>query len=315
MSKPLSYRWIGGLLLCLWVFSAAEAVTRNGFLLDGATVPMDDILRGGPPRDSIPAIDQPKYIASSAADFLTDADRILGIEIAGEARAFPIKILDWHEIVNDRIADQAVMISYCPLCGTGMAFSAQVGERELQFGVSGLLYQSDVLFYDRETESLWSQIMGQAVSGELRGQSLTGLPVFHTSWADWRERYPHTLVLSTETGFSRDYTRSPYAGYTETRRLYFRVNHKAPATYHPKEQVMGLTIGETFKAYPFSELAKHGQTAFEDTVAGKKITVHWDDTARSAYVTDATGQTLVTTVSFWFAWFTFHPETAVYKAS
>ena len=195
---------IGGLLLLAAVTTSGQSL--NGFDLSNASLPVSQILSGGPPRDGIPAIDRPRFIAARQAAFLGDDDRVLGVYHKGIARAYPIRILNWHEIVNDQFAGEAVVVSFCPLCGTGTAFSTLHGKAKT-FGVSGLLYNSDLLLYDRETESLWSQIAATAISGPLRGEGLTLLPVAHTTWADWRKRYPDTTVLSTDTGYSRDYQR------------------------------------------------------------------------------------------------------------
>lgn len=143
------------------------------------------------------------------------------------------------------------------------------------FGVSGLLYNSDVLLYDRETESLWPQMLTKAVTGPMKGQNLTMLPVRHTSWVEWKKRYPDTLVLSTKTGYFRDYSRNPYSGYGQSQRLYFSVSHIAPNRYHPKERVLGIEVEGHFKAYPFYELNKNLQAKFDDQLAGKKLQIHW----------------------------------------
>ena len=239
---------------------------------------------------------------------------MLGLELNGEARAYPVKILNWHEVVNDRIGGQSLVVSFCPLCGTGVAFSAVVAGRTLAFGVSGLLYNSDVLFYDRQTASLWSQIWARAVSGEMAGQRLTLLPLRHTTWRHWRSRYPTTLVLSTDTGYSRDYQHNPYAGYEKSRRLYFEVNHQAPASYHPKEVVLGIEVDGVFKAYPASELNRQGRASFRDSVNGRELRVHWDVASQSGEIFDGAGQPLVVIRGFWFAWFAFHPATLVFTA-
>jgi hypothetical protein len=137
---------------------AAETRQLNGFILDEPLIPAGAIEKGGPPRDGIPSIDSPLFVAASEASFLDPEDRVLGITQGGKSKAYPVKILNWHEIVNDWLNQQPVVVTYCPLCGSGIAFSAMVGGRRLSFGVSGLLYNSDVLLYDRQTGSLWSQI-------------------------------------------------------------------------------------------------------------------------------------------------------------
>ena len=288
--------------------------TKNGFDLTDALVPINKILSGGPPRDGIPAINQPKFESAVEADWLADKDRVLALVIDGQAKAYPIRILDWHEIVNDKIGKHRFAVTYCPLCGTGVVFAANIADTFLQFGVSGLLYNSDVLLYDRNTESLWSQIMGKAIAGKLKGTRLQQLPVEHTTWKDWRSNHPDTLVLSRDTGSRRNYKRSPYAGYEKTRRLYFKVSHKSPARYHPKERVIGLAINGQFKAYPFEELSKNGKAVFTDEFAGARVEIHWNEEAQSGSVTNESGRVLPVISSFWFAWFTFHPNTEIYTA-
>jgi len=145
-------------------------------------------------------------------------------------------------VVNDRFGADGVAITFCPLCGTGMAFRAGTAAKPVRFGVSGLLYNSDVLLYDRGTLSLWSQLLSKAVSGPLKGRHLDALPVMHTSWADWRARHPRTVVLSRDTGFPRDYGRDPYAAYAESERIMFPVG-RTNRSLHPKERVIGISLG------------------------------------------------------------------------
>ncbi len=303
-----------GLLSTLVFTSCLSASTKNGFDLTAALIPENEILSGGPPRDGIPAINQPKFETAVEATWLRESDRVLALVIEGQAKAYPIRILNWHEIVNDKVGSQHFVVSYCPLCGSGIVFAANIAGTSLQFGVSGLLYNSDVLLYDRNSNSLWSQLMGKAVSGKLKGTRLPQLVATHTSWKDWQEKHPDTLVLSRDTGYRRDYRKSPYSGYERTKRLKFRVSNKAPADYHPKERVIGLEMDGLFKAYPYQELSKNGKAKFSDTFAGQKLNIHWSEQARSGTVTDENGVALPVISSFWFAWFTFHPDTEVYKA-
>ena len=303
------------LLLVFAVIPAlALAATKNGFDVSDALIPEREILSGGPPRDGIPAIYRPMFESVEEASWLHDKDRVLAVVINGEARAYPIRILDWHEIVNDKIGDQYFAVTYCPLCGTGIVFAANAGESALLFGVSGLLYNSDVLLYDRNTESLWSQILGRAISGPLKGTLLPPLAATHTTWEKWVKKYPNTKVLSRETGFNRDYRQGPYEGYENSRRLFFKVSHSAPKTYHPKERVIGIEVDGKFKAYPFKELSTQGLTEFTDQFAGKTFVIEWDEEAQSSGIRDEAGLLLVATTGFWFAWYTFHPETEVFTA-
>lgn len=289
-----------------------QAATKNGFGLDDALVPVREIHSGGPPRDGIPALHLPDVVPAESADYLDDADRVLGIEIRGRARAYPIRILNYHEIVNDVVGGEVITVSWCPLCGSGMAFDAEVGGRALDFGVSGLLYNSDVLMYDRQTESLWSQIMMTAISGEMKGATLAMIPLVHTTWRDWQEKHPHTDVLSDNTGHWRDYGRNPYAGYEDRNRLYFPVSSE-DRSYPRKSLVLGLSLNGLFKAYPFQELDK-GPARINDVVGGELVTVSYDQHNATASVTSNDGREIPATILYWFAWSAFHPETEIYRA-
>lgn len=293
--------------------AVASARTLNGFDLRGALVPASAIEAGGPPRDGIPAINQPRFV-QAARPGLADADRVLGIERRGTARAYPVRILNWHEIVNDRLGDEPIAVTYCPLCGTGIAFDARVGGEAARFGVSGLLYNSDVLLYDRRTESLWSQILGRAIAGPLKGTALTSVPISHTSWAAWRARHPRTEVLSTQTGFQRDYDRDPYDGYDKVPRLMFDVQHR-DQRLPLKAWVMGLVVAGQARAYPFDWLVRRvdAQGRWHDQLGGQRIRIQFDAQARSAEAHDAAGRRLPTITAFWFAWVAFHPGTDLPK--
>ena len=289
----------------------ATAATMNGFDLDGALVPAKEILSGGPPKDGIPAIDKPVFVKASAAKTMHDDDRVLAITRNGISKAYPIRIMNWHEIVNDRFGDESIAVTYCPLCGSGIAFKADVAGKSLKFGVSGLLYNSDVLLFDRQTQSLWSQILSKAVTGSMKGNTLTAVPITHTSWADWRRQQPDTLVLSEDTGFKRDYEDNPYAGYDKREEIIFPVKFRAKG-YHPKEQVFGLKINGKAKAYPFVELAK-GSGEVRDSIDGQNITVRFDKEHKSAQAFDAQGNQIAGVTLFWFAWYTFNPQTTIYR--
>ena len=305
--------------LCLTLLALASAYSyaesKNGFDLSAASVPIDQIMRGGPPRDGIPSIDAPVFTGVDEADFLRSDDRVLGLSINGEAKAYPIKILNWHEIVNDVVGGTAVAITWCPLCGSGVVFASEIGGERRSFGVSGLLYQSDVLLYDRASESLFSQLEAEAISGPLLGQRLRALPVSYSSWSAWRARYPEGLVLTRATGFRRDYDRDPYAGYEQSRQLYFSVNNAAPPLLHPKERVFGISHAGTSKAYPVSELEKLEDSKFRDSVGGAELSFNWNGGLGELQVQTAVGEVLIPTTAFWFAWFTFNPTSAVYQAA
>ncbi len=320
--KPARRRTLRALLAALgggitWpaaaaALPAAAGPSRNGFDLTDALIPAEDIQHGGPPKDGIPAIDAPRFVAGAKAN-LRGSDRVLGIFRNGVARAYPIAILNWHEVVNDRFKDEPVVVTFCPLCGTGMAFIARQPRGALSFGVSGLLYNSDVLLYDRQTNSLWSQLMASAVSGPMKGAKLRAMAIAHTTWADWRARYPQTEVLSEQTGFTRDYGRDPYRDYEQSSQIMFRVR-ASDDRFHPKEYVIGLDLGGVTKAYPFSELARKGGS-FDDDVGGRRVRVEFDAAHRTGRLLDTEGREVPTVIAFWFAWFAFNPTTEVFYAA
>ena len=294
--------------------NAQNSVSKNGFDLSNSSISIDKILSGGPGKDGIPAIDSPIFVTQEKADFIKDTDRVLALELNGVAKAYPINILNWHEIVNDKIGDQSFVVTYCPLCGTGAVFSADVKGKHSRFGVSGLLYNSDVLLYDEHTESLFSQILSKAISGPLVGESLTPLVSTHTTWGKWKELHPDTQLLSTNTGYSRDYTKNPYGDYGSSRVLYFPVSgaKDKPESFHPKETVVGLIDGSNIKMYPFSELDKNGQSEFIDIINGKSYTILWDGVNKSAQIKNNSSQVIPTLQGFYFAWNAFYPESKVY---
>lgn len=302
-------------LLVLFLATPADAAADrlNGFSLKPSRVAIKEILRGGPPRDGIPALDHPSMLAANEADFSND-EWVIGVEWKGEARAYPIQILVWHELVNDTIANRPILVSYCPLCGTGMVFERPVpesmSEEADRFGVSGLLYQSDMLMYDRASESLWSQISAMAITGKRIGERLELLRSTQERWGDWRSAHPNTKVLSRDTGFKRSYGRQPYGNYATTRKLLFPV--RQDRRYHPKMRTIGLRLasGEA-RAYPAAELERRGETLIEN-FEGHKVRISYD-VERKHFAVEAPPEVEVIE-AYWFAWMAFHPDTTVYEA-
>jgi Protein of unknown function (DUF3179) len=185
---------------------------------DGLPAPLVDtgrLLSGGPPPDGIPAIDRPRFLRAADVDFLDPVEPVLVLELGGEERAYPVQILIWHEIVNDTVGGIPVAVTYCPLCNSALAFDRRAAGRVLDFGTSGMLYNSDLVMYDRQTRSLWPQIQGRAVAGVLTGTTLTPYVVSTVSWGEWRAAHPGDWVLSRDTGHRRDYGRNPYTGYDQ----------------------------------------------------------------------------------------------------
>jgi hypothetical protein len=291
------------------MLTAQAAKQLNGFVLEDPLIPARLIQSGGPPRDGIPALTAPDFVSVEDAS-LRGADRVLGVVANGIAKAYPIRIMNYHEIVNDRFADTPVAVTFCPLCGTGIAFHAEAGGAVRTFGVSGLLYNSDVLMYDRQSESLWSQIMGRAISGPAKGAILERLPTRHTSWQDWKSRYPETLVLAAPTGYGRNYRVDPYQGYADSRRVWFPVANKDRRLFS-KAVVIGLALDNRYKAYPFNALPEE-HSLIQDEFAGQQLTIEYDLDATAARVLNSDGEEIPTFTAYWFAWGGFHRDPGLY---
>ncbi|WP_363463887.1 DUF3179 domain-containing protein [Halogeometricum borinquense] len=226
-------------------------------------VPKDDLNRGAS-KDAIPAIVSPKFGSdwSDVDATLDDGELVIGVELDGEARAYPLAVLNWHEIVNDQF-DRPVLVTYCPLCGSAVVAERTVAGDTRTFGVSGYLWQSDLVMYDRESESLWSQVLATAIRGSLTGTQLDLLPSTTTSWGEWRESHPDTSVLlpppvsDTVTGRqTRDYDRNPYLGYETSSRVGIGFNDDVDDRLHPKARVIGVAHGDKAVAYPLSTLSE-----------------------------------------------------------
>lgn len=208
----------------------------------------DSITSGGPGKDGIPAIDNPRFVSSADADFLRDDDQVFGLVRDGETRAYPQLVLVWHEIVNDVIAGERVSITYCPLTGSVVGFAGKAGGRPLTFGTTGNLVNSNLLMYDRVSDSNWPQLLGVAIRGPEKGRRLAGFPLVWTRWGCWRRVHPDTRVLSTKTGYLRSYGSDPYGSYTPLGGYYAGGRPLFPVLatsdrLPPKEVVVGVKAG------------------------------------------------------------------------
>ncbi len=239
-----------------------------------------ELLSGGPSKDGIPAIDEPKFVSvDEAASFLQDREPVIVVEVNGEARAYPVQILIWHEIVNDVVGGVPLAVTYCPLCNSAIAFERDVAGTVYDFGVSGLLRNSDLVMYDRQTDSWWQQFTGEAIVGSLTGTALDVVPASTVSFADFRAAHPAGLVLSRDTGFARDYGRNPYVGYDETANP-FLFQGETDGRLPPAERVVAVELNGETVAYPFSVLTE--RLVLEDTVGGTRIVVLFQPGTASA---------------------------------
>jgi hypothetical protein len=219
------------------------------------TVPLDKILSGGPPQDGIPSIDNPKFQSVQEADeILEDSELVLGLNINGDIRVYPLQILVWHEIVNDVVGDQPVAVTYCPLCFTNQVFNRTLNDgNTVEFGTSGKLYNSNLVMYDRKSNSLWSQALGEGIVGEYAGVKLERIPFDVAYWKEWKELYPESKVLSRDTGSVRPYGADPYGDYYTNDLILFPVAND-DKRLGLKEIIIGLENKDQYKAYKLQEI-------------------------------------------------------------
>lgn len=297
------------LSLFFLTYTIQANVSKNGFDLSDSLISANEIHKGGPPRDGIPSIDNPILIKPEQVDFLNADDKLVSVSIGGTTRAYPLSILVWHEIVNDTINEQAIAVTYCPLCGTAMVFDRTIDGKTVSFGVSGLLYNSDVLMYDRNTESLWSQLMMKAVSGRYKGKYLHLRVSDIMTWESWEADYPQGKVLSTETGYNRDYQRQPYTGYELTSRTYFPVAHEKSLKLRPKEWVAGALIKEQAIAFQLDKFVENEAVTLN--FEGRELNAYYNPKTSTFRLTDvANKKRIPTTHAFAFAWHAFYPDSS-----
>ena len=279
------------------------------------SVPLEDIIGGGPPKDGIPPIDNPKFISiSTASSDVTDDEPGIAVDINGIQRFYPFNILVWHEIVNDTFADQRVLVTYCPLCLSGIVFDPQVNNERVEFGTSGKLWNSNLVMYDRQTDSLWSQVLGEAIVGSMTGTSLEVLPSDQMRFGEWKKANPGGEVLSRDTGATRFYGQDPYGSYYTTPGTYFPVDN-TDSRLAEKDFVLGIVINDQAKAYLPKAVKKLGRV--EDDFAGKTIVAEYDadlDVVRLfEKLEDGTLERINPFPLFWFSWVAIHPDTEVFK--
>jgi len=336
------------LLMSFFSHRDVSDVIRDDDSNSSPLVPLEKIVSGGPPKDGIPSIDKPIFISVEEATFMEDGDIVIGLQYNGIAKAYPLKILVWHEIVNDWIDNLPVVITYCPLCFTSMVFERIIDGNIVEFGTSGKLYNSNLVMYDRLSDSLWSQAMGKGIVGKYSGYDLKRIPFDLAYWRDWKRLYPYTLVLSTNTGSTRPYGVDPYGDYYTTPNIYFPLEHRDDRL-NPKELVVGLEDNNNYKAYKLSDI--ESKKVINDLVGEKKVLFislyplmvrAYDRTLNGVVLEfqldnnelidkqtnskwNLEGQAIDGVLkgkqlnrlpldpSFWFSWAAFHPDTELYK--
>ena len=314
------------------------------------TIRPEEIVFGGVKKDGIPALRNPRFISATKAAFLTPGEKVFGVSVRGDHRAYPLRILDWHEMVNDVVGGQSVSLAYCTLCGSGILYGTTLGPGETYtFGSSGLLYRSNKLMYDHQTNTLWSQLTGEPVMGPLvgKGKRLPILPLTLTTWSEWKSRHADTMVLSLDTGYQRDYRPgAAYGEYFASPDTMFPVWKRSAAALKQKDWIWVLDVYGVRKAYPMKILVK--SPVLNDSVKQTDVVIVTDPESEAvrAYAShgrefrqDASG-TLVDTRSgetfridedaltaadgairlhrlpghaaYWFGWYAFYPGAEVY---
>ncbi|MGD8487274.1 MAG: DUF3179 domain-containing protein [Chloroflexota bacterium] len=250
---------------------------------DISAVPFGEIFSGGPGKDGIPAIDDPRFESiEEARSWVTGLGPVIALEIDGDARAYPLAVLTWHEIVNDTVGGKPVIVTFCPLCHTALVFERTLDGMVHDFGVSGNLRLSDMVMYDRQTETWWQQATGKGIVGDLTGAKLEFVPSQLIGLDQFAEAYPEGVVLSRDTGFDRDYGRNPYVGYDVVDQPPFLFDGVTDGRLAPKERV--VTLGEQDSdapvSVPYSELRTVGVANLE--FEGAPVAVFWQPGAASA---------------------------------
>jgi hypothetical protein len=289
-------------------------------------VPLTEFRSGGPGKDGIPAVDDPQVAPVAEVDFLEAREPVVAVELEGAARAYPIQILIWHEIVNDELGGVPVAVTFCPLCNTAIAFDRRLDGRTLDFGTTGNLRNSDLVMYDRQTQSWWQQFGGDALVGELTGAKLERVPARILAWEDFAREHPRGTVLTRDTGHDRPYGQNPYAGYDDADTSpFFPAANSDDDRLPPKERVVFVESGDEAVAVPYSALQERGTIRVE--LDGRELEVTWREGVRSslddvdidkgrdvgAAEVRESGELVPFEEPFWFAVAAFRPDVRIVR--
>ncbi|MBI2012243.1 DUF3179 domain-containing protein [Candidatus Daviesbacteria bacterium] len=302
--------------------SPGETIVRKVSLqsdFNGAKVKKEDLLEGCFGQDCIPSIDSPKFESVQDASWLRDEDIVFAIDYKGTQKAYPQRILNWHEIVNDTIASDPIAVTFCPLCGSALAFERKVDGVITEFGVSGKLHNSDLVMYDRYEGNLWQQITGEGIVGPAarRDEILKQVPIITTTWREWKKEHPNTQVLSRDTGHNRDYDQYPYGTYEQDDQLLFGVKglneqtSSSNKSLQIKTVVYGVELDGKSKAYPENTFEK--RQVIDDKIGGVPIRLERKESGEIEALNLQTNEKIIPIRLFWFAWTSFHPDTELYK--
>ena len=292
--------------------SSVKPMTTNGVK---HSIPLEEIISGGPSKDGIPSIDNPKFVSLSEADkWLKEEEAGVAFSLGNVHRFYPYQILVWHEIVNDTINRQRVLVTYCPLCLTGYVFDPVVKGERVEFGTSGKLWKSNLVMYDRKTDSLWSQILGEAIVGEMTGTKLTVLSSDQVRYGNWKGLHPTGQVLSRDTGASRFYGSNPYGDYFSVTNLSLSLAKPSDTRLPNDAFIFGIVINGKAKAYHIEAVKK--KEFAEDTFEDTSIILQHDKEFGVVRMYKKTREGKLERINpfsaFWFSWVAAHPDTQLY---
>lgn len=302
-------------LIVIGLFLTGCSTTKNFHSLKNISknlVDPSELVSGGPPEDGIPSIDNPEFLSIEESIWIDDSAEVFVLVVNDTVKVYPQSILVWHEIVNDELAGTPIAITYCPLCGSSVAYKRIINGTSVEFGTTGLLYNSNLVLYDRTTGSYWTQIRGQAIIGDLAGEMLEKIPLQTMAWRDVKNRFKSARVLSRKTGYSRSYGNDPYSDYYEREEILFPVkNIDSKYELNTKTIVIGITVNNEPKAYTeFDLLTAENIT---DRVGGNSLFFKMEKDGFLTIENIDTGEMIPWERDFWFAWFAFHPETTLYS--
>lgn len=295
-------------VLLLLISACSNNIKSDYKSVDKSTqslVPLDEIISGGPPKDGIPAIDSPEFVTiKNISEKLNDDSRGVLVNVENEYRFYPFVILVWHEIVNDEINGIPLVITYCPLCQSSVVFERTIDGIVYDFGTSGKLYESNLVMYDRQTNSYWSQVLGKAITGEMIGTELTKYSASITTLGDVKN-ISGLKILSVDTGYVREYGLDPYTNYYDSDEILFPVSHKdnrLPA----KTMIYGINIEDKFKAYDYTNLLNVKK--LNDTLNGHELEISVDMHNQIIIYDKTSSKKIIGFIAYWFSWITHNPD-------
>ncbi len=309
------------MLLALPALADPGRWTAEGWKTDFSqtSIPFNEILSGGPPRDGIPSIDNPIFAPASDITTIGDREPVIQLQIGDDLRAYPLQVLTWHEIVNDTVGGAPVAVTYCPLCNASIVFDRRVGDRVFEFGTTGKLRNSDLVMYDRTTDSWWQQFTGEAIVGEMLGERLKLVPSRIVAFGDFKAENPQAKVLIPNNPEMRDYGRNPYAGY-DSAAAPFLYRGEMPEGIEPMARVIVVrTAGEPFvvsmekvRAEPFEQGGYRIEWAEGVNSALDRSSISESKDVGTVRVTKD-GKDAVHDITFAFVAHAFHPEVEIIK--